>query len=367
MNLLIVMPSGQLRGGAEEALLQYVQCSVHAGAHPLVAVLEDGPIIPELQTRGAKVVCLNAGQIRQGHRWLKAIKEIQALALREKSDFILAWMTKAHLYSGPAARLAKLPGVYFQHGLPDNGFIDKMCRILPASGAVACSSFVAQEQQQHVKHPVLPVPMAADIARFNLAREVSCHEMKARLGFDPSRPLVGIVGRLQKWKGMHVFAEAFAQIRHTMPEVQGVIVGGKHDYEPDYEASLVQRVQELGLKDTLKMVGAQRNVPEWMQAMDVIVHASEREPFGIVIVEAMSLGKPVIATVPGGPAEIVEPDVSGQLVTWNEPAELARAIQKFLVDTDFAESCGRNASLRAQQFSTQIFTNNLNTALSKLG
>ena len=55
-----------------------------------------------------------------------------------------------------------------------------------------------------------------------------------------------------------------------------------------------------------------------------------REPFGIVVIEAMSLGKPVVATKPGGPEEIITDGVDGQLVTWNEPDELARAILRYL-------------------------------------
>jgi glycosyltransferase involved in cell wall biosynthesis len=366
MNLLIVMPSGQLRGGAEEALLQYISCCVQAGQHPLVVVLEEGPIISALRERQARVVLIDAGQIRQPHVWLRTIDKLKVLIRSEKIDFVLSWMTKAHLYASPAAKLSTRPAAYFQHGLPDNGFIDRCCRVFPAVGAVGCSSFVAQEQQQYVKHPVLPVPMGADIARFTPVRSIPIAEMKVQLGFDPTRPLVGMVGRLQRWKGMHVFAEAFTKIRHTIPEIQGVIVGGQHLWEAEYESYLQQRIHELGVTDALKMVGAQRNIPEWMQAMDVIVHASEREPFGIVIVEALSLSKPVIATIPGGPAEIIEPDVSGQLVHWNDSDELARAIEKFLLDKDFAQRCGQNAGVRAQKFSMETFSKNLDKALSEL-
>jgi glycosyltransferase involved in cell wall biosynthesis len=67
-----------------------------------------------------------------------------------------------------------------------------------------------------------------------------------------------------------------------------------HDLEPDYEPWLRNRIKELGMVEKIRMVGVQRNVPEWMQAVNVLVHASEREPFGIVVVEAMALGKPVV-------------------------------------------------------------------------
>ena len=104
---------------------------------------------------------------------------------------------------------------------------------------------------------------------------------------------------------MHVYVDAMTRVLKEIPDCRGVIVGGKHHLEPDYADWLAEKVQVLGVSKEVRMVGVQRNVPEWMQAMDVVVHASEREPFGIVVVEAMALGKPVVATRPGGPEEIV--------------------------------------------------------------
>ncbi len=86
-----------------------------------------------------------------------------------------------------------------------------------------------------------------------------------------------------------------------------------------------------------------------MQAMDVVVHASEREPFGIVVVEAMALGKPVVATRPGGPEEIITHGFDGQLVTWNKPDELAEAILQYLRDPEWARSVGERAKQRSRR------------------
>ena len=114
------------------------------------------------------------------------------------------------------------------------------------------------------------------------------------------------------------------------------------------------------------MVGVQRNVPEWMQAMDVVVHASEREPFGIVVVEAMALGKPVVATRPGGPEEIITHDSDGQLVTWNQPDELAEAILKYLRDPEWARSVGQRARQRSAEYSMEKYAKRLGDALREL-
>ena len=114
------------------------------------------------------------------------------------------------------------------------------------------------------------------------------------------------------------------------------------------------------------MVGMQRNVPEWMQAMDVFVHASEREPFGIVVIEAMSLGKPVVATDRADLRKSSLHGVDGQLVTWNKPDELAEAILKYLRDPEWARSVGERAKQRSQEYTMEKYAQRVGDALRKL-
>jgi glycosyltransferase involved in cell wall biosynthesis len=154
---------------------------------------------------------------------------------------------------------------------------------------------------------------------------------------------------------MHVFAEAMAKIIETRPDCQGVIVGGPHDLEPDYAPWLEGRIRQLGLIGKIMLAGKQNNVPEWMQAMDIFVHGSEREPFGIVVLEAMSLGKPVIATTPGGPEEIIRQGETGLLIPPNDPAKLIEAIQTYLSDPAFSARIGAAARQRALEFTPERF------------
>jgi glycosyltransferase involved in cell wall biosynthesis len=103
-----------------------------------------------------------------------------------------------------------------------------------------------------------------------------------------------------------------------------------------------------------------------MEAFDVFVHASEREPFGIVVVEAMAMGKPVIATVPGGPQEILRDGVEGLLVPWSDGEAMSRAILRFLDEPLFALACGAEAQKRAQDFSAQRYAERVGEAVRQL-
>jgi glycosyltransferase involved in cell wall biosynthesis len=367
LRLAIVMPSAHPHGGAEEALVHLLRNQAAAQlSTALVILLEEGELKQVFKKTGATVEIVPSGRLREPWKHVSAVLKIRQLIKRERVDAVLGWMTKAQIYGGPAARLAGVPAIYFQMGLPDNGVVDRLSRLVPAVGGLACSDFAAREQQSHVRHRVLGVALAADVSRFAEATKRSPAETRRRLGLDPDRPLVGIVGRLQRWKGMHVYVEAMSRVLKEVPDCQGVIVGGKHHLEPHYADWLAQRVQALGVSSQVQMVGVQRNVPEWMQAMDVVVHASEREPFGIVVVEAMALGKPVVATRPGGPEEIITHDFDGQLVTWNNPAELAEAILKYVRDPEWARSVGDRAKQRSGEYTMEKFAERVANALRTL-
>lgn len=362
---LIIMPSGKDRGGAEEALLQYVAYRTDQGAGPHVITLEAGSLGNALVERGAKITAIDAGRLREVWRWVEAVRKIATIAQQERAHVILSWMTKGHLYGGLAGVFVNTPAIYYQMGLADNTLIDRACRLLPAAGALGCSNFVTQQQRQAVRHPVLSAPLAADIKRFEKVGALSGSDLKRQFGFDSQRPLIGIVGRLQRWKGMHVFAEAMAKVIEVRPDCQGVIVGGPHDLEPDYAHWLNNRVHELGLTGKVVLVGKQQNIPEWMQAMDIFVHASEREPFGIVVVEAMSLGKPVIATRPGGPEEIIRHGEDGLLVPPNDPTSLIEAILLYLSDPELSARIGLAARQRALEFTPERFAQRVLEALKR--
>jgi glycosyltransferase involved in cell wall biosynthesis len=120
---------------------------------------------------------------------------------------------------------------------------------------------------------------------------------------------------------------ALTQLPH---DVIAVIVGGPHFREPQVTEELHRLAEGLGVADRVRMPGWRSDVPSWLQAADVFVSASEGEPFGIVMVEALALGVPVVGTTGGGAEEIVRNGVDGLLIAPGEPAELAQAIRNVL-------------------------------------
>lgn len=167
--------------------------------------------------------------------------------------------------------------------------------------------------------------------------------VRQEFGVPPDAPLVGIVGHIQRWKGQMVVVEAVARVRQRMPEIRCLVVGGVHRLGVAYAEELRARIKALGLDDRVLLTGSRRDVAACMSAMDVVLHASDREPFGRVLIEAMAVGRPVIAPREGGPLVIVTHGETGLLVPPRDPEALAAAIVDLLGDPERRRAMGRAA------------------------
>jgi glycosyltransferase involved in cell wall biosynthesis len=166
----------------------------------------------------------------------------------------------------------------------------------------------------------------------------------------PDELAVGIVGRLESWKGHDVFLRAMALVKAAVPRVRGIIVGGPVPHEPDYRASLIALQKHLNLTEQVTFFDYRSDVPAMMSALDVLVLASTSpEPFGRVLIEGMAASKPVVATDAGAVPEIIEDGEQGLIVAPGDPGALAGAVIRLLSDRDLSDSMGRKGRLRVQE------------------
>jgi len=162
-------------------------------------------------------------------------------------------------------------------------------------------------------------------------------ESRRRFGL-PDRPTVLTLGRLDARKGLDLYLRAAAETvrRCGADGLSFVLSAGDGSAQEREEAAKLRRlVEELGLSGVLTWlpVQAETDVPALYRAADLFVVTSRYEPFGIVILEAMASGLPVIATVHGGPAEIIEPGIDGMLADPTDPAAFAETICSLLSST----------------------------------
>jgi len=163
------------------------------------------------------------------------------------------------------------------------------------------------------------------------------------------------VGRLQPWKGQDRLLHAQTILRERGHRIHLIIVGGdSYGRSPEYAASLAPLAASLGIAEDVTMTGEVENAGPYIEQMDILVNASDQEPFGIVILEGMARGIPVVAVNSGGPADFIEDGRTGVLARSDEPDALADAVEALLVAPDLREQLGRAGRERfMQEYTTQ--------------
>jgi len=180
---------------------------------------------------------------------------------------------------------------------------------------------------------------AVDIEAWNPDRKHG--NLRGAFGVINGERLIGMFGRVVRWKGQHVFVRAMQEVCKVSQDVRGFIVGDESDGDSAYMEEVVQQLQRLELDSRIFMTGYRDDVRGLMSMMDIVVHASVRpEPFGMVIIEAMAMGKPVVATEGGGPSEIITHGKSGILVPRGDSESLASAIRVLLENPTYAKELG---------------------------
>lgn len=351
-NVLLLSPTASA-GGSERALADLARALPQFGYEPRAVLLEPGPLEGWLADAGCPVVTMPAGRTRELHRTAATVAGLVRLTRKSGAAVVLSSQSKAHVLGGTAAALSRTPGIWWQHVIPDRSSIERVAARVPAA-AVVCGSQAAVTAQARITRRawVRKVHPGTDIAAVAAHRGRGA-AVRAALGWR-GHPLVGIVGRLQPWKGQQTFLRAAKLVTREHPDARFLIVGGAIlGREGSYPEDLERLASELGIRDRVHFSGHREDVWDWCDALDIVVHASTGEPFGLVIVEAMALRKPVIAAADGGPLEIVEDGVSGLLIRPGEPKALAAAVARLLREPGLAEKLAARAELRAHAFSVE--------------
>lgn len=155
---------------------------------------------------------------------------------------------------------------------------------------------------------------------------------------------IGVVGLIMPWKGQKTFIEAAKNVLKKYENCKFFIIGGVPSNSVAYAQDLKNLVDELDIAKNVIFTGYREDVYCLMARMDIIVHtAIEPEPFGRVIIEAMALKKPVIATAVGGPVEIITDSSFGILIKPNSPGKLADEICRLVSEPETRQNLGDNA------------------------
>ncbi len=287
--------------------------------------------------------------------FLISVLKLFILIRKRGYDLVLTNSAKADIYGSAAARLAGKPVVWRIHDIVDRdafnslnlflfGFFGKFfaSKVLAISNAVsrAIISIGVPEEKVLTIYNGVNVQAEIDAEKRRKIRD--------EFGLDEGTPVAVMVGRLVDWKGPDVFIRACSAVAQQVQQAKFLLVGSPLYGDKEYVNFLKKLSSELKMDEKIIFTGFREDAFDVISSADCLVHASTLpEPFGLVIVEAMSLGVPVIATNAGGVPEIVEDGVTGILVPPGDANSLASAMVRLLVDPDLRKEMGERAKTRA--------------------
>ena len=203
---------------------------------------------------------------------------------------------------------------------------------------------------------IVVVPGGVNLDTFQPGSKAAARQV---LGLGPE-PTLLFVGRIQRLKGIDVLIRAAAALADDIRGIRVVVAGGSNDGSgagPAEETQELRRlralVDELGLSRSVQFVGAvdQPRLPLYYQAADVTVMPSTYESFGLVAVESLACGTPVVASRVGGLATIVRDGENGALIPWRDPRLFADSIRAILTDDALSARLRRGALETARTYS----------------
>ena len=270
----------------------------------------------------------------------------RAVRHARRADVIYAhYLFPTAAVAAGAARAARIPFVVTAHGQDVRNLERPTVRratvaaLHGASGIIAVSRHLADRLRASgiALPPVHVINMGVDLARFAPSDRRSA---RGRLRLGREAPLIVAVGGLTERKNPLGLLQAFARVRTVRPDARLAFVG-----EGPLAAAIEAGARRLGVASAVIRTGAlpHPQVADWIAACDVLALVSRVEPLGIVALEALAGGRPVVATREGGTREVVPDPGAGRIVDPRDPGAIARALLAVLDDPPTEAACRRAA------------------------
>lgn len=336
--------SSSATSGAERHLVLLSRALQQQG-HYVVTVCPPHNWLPqELQRAGVNTFPLpmrGAGSAMTLWRLARVVRE-------HRIDIIHTHLTRAAYYGLLLGLLTRKPVVSTVHVFTSDPAYRWLSRL--GNPLIAVSEAVRQWLIEYgvPASEVQTVYNATDFVSLNGANANAPLEVRSEFGLPSTSKIIGVFAKVTPIKGQDLLLEALPQVLHSHPDVYVLFVGS---IEGDFARRTQQRAKELGIYRHVVFTGLRADVARLMQAVDVVTLPSRSETFGLAVLEAMALGKPVVATRVGGLPELVRDGETGILVDFTA-ASLAHALNELLTSAELRQRLGQAARAIACQHYT---------------
>jgi glycosyltransferase involved in cell wall biosynthesis len=343
LRVLQVIPTLDRSGAEKQMVMLATGLPRDRFAVEVAALTRLGPFAAELRAAGVPVWPIGKRLKADPAALVRLSKRMQA----GRFDVVQTWIYAANVYGRIAARWARVPVVLTCEMAADQWkgrterAIDRRLaawtdRVVGNSQAVVDfyrdAVGIPASKLCRIDSGIGPAP-ALDAVGIGVREE---------LGIAPGVPLVVFAGRLARQKGVDVLLDALDLLQHIRPDLTTLIAGDGPE-----RARLEERARAFTLLGgRTRFLGHREDVPRLMAAADVVVLPSRYEGLPNVLLEAMQLGKPVVATAAPGSAEVIVDRETGRLVPVDESNSLARAIRDLVDDPAEAQRLGEAGQRR---------------------
>lgn len=326
---------------------------------PAVVFTESGPMVAAARARGIETAVLPGAfdsramtiegrslrSLAAGCVGLARLGWALGAHARGNADMLIAESTKALLMGAVAAPRARIPLIWHVHDRIDADYFGRpLAAAIRLLGRAVASGYLANSRATLSTLLTWRIPALVAYPGIEPQPRQAQPRQAQRA---PEHTVVTMVGRLTPWKGQHVLLRALAALPTRPAAVY--LVGGAHFGEESYRDELLALAAEFDLPVTF--TGHVDDPRPYLLRADIAVHCSTLpEPFGQVVVEAMAAGCAVIAARPGGPTEILDPEVHGVLVDADNRDQLATALTRLIGDPDLRTRLAEAGRIRASRF-----------------
>ncbi|MEP6756212.1 MAG: glycosyltransferase family 4 protein [Chthonomonadales bacterium] len=345
MNVLQVISSSRTSGAEKHVVL--LSEKLRALGHNVTAVCPPGGWLPD-QLRSAGVPILELSMHGKGSA--SAILQLRKIIRQRRIDVVHTHLTRATYLGYFAGNISRVPVISSVHVLTT----DFAYRWLPRTNHwfVAVSNFLRDNMINRgmPEDRVRTIYNGTDMQISAPGQSVSPNvlSVRAELGIPADALIVGQVGRVDSFKGAPLAVEAAGQVVKAFPSAYFVFVGHT---DPEIQQGLWEMASQLGIGDRLRFTGVRNDIARLMSAMEVLITPSEAEACPMSVIEAMAMGKPVVASRVGGIPELIIDGETGLLIE-RRVDTFAEAIEKVLANQGLRDDMGAAAAERAEQMFT---------------
>lgn len=358
--------AGNMYGGVETFLITLArQAHLCPDMEPAFGICFEGRFSEELAAAGAATYPLGAARTRRFWTIWQSRQQLGRLFQCVSFDVVICHMPWNLAVFGPEARRAEKKLAFWAHG-PANGhgWLESWARWTPPDLAIVNSRFTAGSlprlfadvPQRVIYYPVAPPEVEAGDA---LA-------VRQKLGVSKDTVVIVQVSRMEAWKGHRLHLQALGRLKDVPGWVCWMVGGAQRAVELEYLNHLKREAVRLGIADRVQFLGQRSDVRQILAAADIFCQPNEApEPFGIVFIEALGAGLPVVTTRIGGGAEIISNTEC--LVSPGDQEGLAEHLRRLINSPEERRALGRRGPERAKSLcdpETQI--NELHRTLTGL-